>query len=260
MRLVEGKTAIVTGASRGIGRAIALRLAREGARVVLCARDGEALKRAVEEMEAAAGSTNGWAAAIALDLRRPESAARLADFAVSRFGGIAIVVNNAGATKRGEFEALTDEDWADGFALKFFGAVRLTRAAWPHLKKSAGSLIFISGVGVQVNAINPGTIRTERFEKRLRGFRSGAQNRCIRGGATLRPRRKYQPYWRARRHRCAGCVYRRPGGAFAAWVADRHGRGRDKNNLMRLEPFPGGSLSLKTRLSETGPFQYMRKS
>jgi NAD(P)-dependent dehydrogenase (short-subunit alcohol dehydrogenase family) len=203
MRLVEGKTAIVTGASRGIGRAIALRLAREGARVVLCARDGEALKRAVEEMEAAAGSTNGWAAAIALDLRRPESAARLADFAVSRFGGIAIVVNNAGATKRGEFEALTDEDWADGFALKFFGAVRLTRAAWPHLKKSAGSLIFISGVGgrtpgrqftiggsvnaallsftkamadaglrdgVQVNAINPGTIRTERFEKRLEAF------------------------------------------------------------------------------------------
>ncbi len=194
-----GKTAIVSGASRGIGRAIALRLAQEGARVVLCARDGEALKRAVEEIEAG----GGWAAAIALDLRQSESPALLAEFAVSRFGGIAIVVNNAGATRRGEFETLTEEDWADGFALKFFGAVRLTRAAWPHLKKSAGSLIFISGVGgrtpgrqftiggsvnaallsftkamaeaglrdgVQVNAINPGTIRTARFQKRLEAF------------------------------------------------------------------------------------------
>jgi 3-oxoacyl-[acyl-carrier protein] reductase len=203
MRLA-GKTAIVTGASRGIGRAIALRLAREGARVALCARDGEALKGAVEEIEAAAaGSSKSPAAAIALDLREPESPARLAEFALSRFGAIDIVVNNAGATKRGEFEALTDEDWADGFALKFFGSVRLTRAAWPHLKRASGSLIFISGIGgrtpgrqftiggsvnaallsftkamaeaglrdgVQVNAINPGTIRTARFEKRLQAF------------------------------------------------------------------------------------------
>jgi NAD(P)-dependent dehydrogenase (short-subunit alcohol dehydrogenase family) len=194
-----GKAAIVTGGSRGIGRAIALRLAQEGARVVLCARAGEALKSAVEEIETA----GGLAAAIALDLRQPESSGLLADFAITKFGAIDIVVNNAGATKRGEFEALTDEDWADGFALKFFGAVRLTRAAWAHLKKSAGSLIFISGVGgrtpgrqftiggsvnaallsftkamadaglrdgVQVNAINPGTIRTGRFGKRLEAF------------------------------------------------------------------------------------------
>jgi NAD(P)-dependent dehydrogenase (short-subunit alcohol dehydrogenase family) len=147
MRFV-GKTAIVTGASRGIGRAIALRLAQEGAQVALCARDAEALKHAVEEIEAGAGTSKSHAAAaIALDLRQPETPALLAEFAVSRFGGIDIVVNNAGATRRGEFEALTEEDWADGFALKFFGAVRMTRAAWPHLKKSAGSLIFISGIG-----------------------------------------------------------------------------------------------------------------
>jgi 3-oxoacyl-[acyl-carrier protein] reductase len=194
-----GKTAIVTGASRGIGHAIALSLAQHGAQVVLCARDGEALKRAVGEIARAGGS----AASIALDLRQPANPALLAEFAVSRFGAIDIVVNNAGATKRGEFEALTEEDWADGFALKFFGSVRLTRAAWPHLKRSAGSLIFISGIGgrtpgrqftiggsvnaallsftkamaeaglrdgVQVNAINPGTVRTERFEKRLAAF------------------------------------------------------------------------------------------
>lgn len=199
MTRLAAKTAIVTGSSKGIGRAIALRLAKEGANAVLCARDRNTLAEAVAEIEAAGGS----AAAIALDLREPRNPAALAEFAVSRFGGIDIVVNNAGATKRGEFEALTEDDWADGFALKFFGSVRLTRAAWPHLKRSAGSLLFISGIGgrtpgrqftiggsvnaamlsftkamaeaglrdhVQVNAISPGTVRTARFQRRLEGF------------------------------------------------------------------------------------------
>ena len=198
MRL-SGKTAIVTGASRGIGRAIAARLAAEGAQVVLSARDENALKQAVGEIESAGGA----AASIALDLRIADNPARLAQFASRQFGGINIVVNNAGATKRGEFENLTDADWADGFALKFFGSVRLTRAAWPQLKAGGGSVIFISGVGgrtpgrqftiggsvnaallsftkamaeaglrdgVQVNCVNPGTVRTDRFQARLAAF------------------------------------------------------------------------------------------
>jgi 3-oxoacyl-[acyl-carrier protein] reductase len=199
---LNGKTAIVTGASRGIGRAIALRLSSEGARTVLCSRDPAALQQAVKEIE----DSGGTAASIALDLRLPDSPARLADFTLDKFGGIDIVVNNAGATKRAEFADLSEEDWADGFALKFFGAVRLTRAAWPHLKASAGSLLNISGIGgrtpgaqftiggsvnaalicftkamadagirdgVQVNAINPGTIRTDRYQKRLATFAAG---------------------------------------------------------------------------------------
>jgi 3-oxoacyl-[acyl-carrier protein] reductase len=203
MRL-HGKTAIVTGASRGIGKAIAQRLAREGACTVLCARDGETLNQEVRDIASAGGA----ALAIPLDLRESGSPARLAEFALSRFGSIDIVVNNAGATKRGEFESLTEQDWADGFALKFFGSVRMARAAWPHLKASSGSLIFISGVGgrtpgsqftiggsvnaallsltkglaetglrdgVQVNAINPGTIRTERFQTRLEAFAAEKQ-------------------------------------------------------------------------------------
>jgi NAD(P)-dependent dehydrogenase (short-subunit alcohol dehydrogenase family) len=196
MASLTGKTAIVTGASRGIGRGIALRLAREGARTVLCARDAAALSSAVGEIE----SAGGVAASIALDLRLASTPAQLADFAVQKFGCIDIVVNNAGATKRDAFLKLTDEDWADGFALKFFGAMRLTRAAWPHLKASRGSVINISGGGgrtpgaefaiggsvnaamqsftkamaelgiadgVQVNVINPGLIRTGRLQKRL---------------------------------------------------------------------------------------------
>jgi 3-oxoacyl-[acyl-carrier protein] reductase len=191
-----GKTAIVTGSNRGIGQAIAKRFAAEGARVVLCARDEERLKATVAEI----ASAGGTAAALAADLRIPEMPPQLVEFAKRSFGGIDIVVNNAGATKRGDFFELTEEDWADGFALKFFGAVRLTRAAWPHLKASSGSVVNISGVGgrmpgpaftiggsvnaallsftkamadigvrdgVQVNVINPGSIRTERFRRLL---------------------------------------------------------------------------------------------
>ncbi len=177
---MTGKVAIVTGSTKGIGLAIAERFAAEGARVVTTGRSG--------------GS-------IALDLRESDAGQRLVDYTLAKFGRIDIVVNNAGATKRGDFLDLTDADFADGFALKYFGAVRLTRAAWPHLKRSGGSVLFISGSGgrtpgaqftiggsvnaallsltkalaelgvsdgVQVNAVNPGTIRTERMKLRLK--------------------------------------------------------------------------------------------
>lgn len=193
---LDGKTAIVTGASRGIGRAITLQLACDGAHVVLCARDRQALEAGVSEIERGGGA----ALAVTLDLRLPDSASQLVEAARDRFGGIDILVNNAGATRRGGFLALTEDDWADGFALKFFGAVRLTRAAWPSLKERSGSVVNIAGIGgrtpgpefaiggsvnaallsftkamadvgvadsVQVNAINPGSVRTDRFARRL---------------------------------------------------------------------------------------------
>jgi 3-oxoacyl-[acyl-carrier protein] reductase len=195
-RTLTGKVAVVTGASRGIGRAIANALAARGAHVVLCARNTEMLQDAV----AAIALTGGSAGAIALDLRLPDAPARLVTYAVDTCGTLDVVVNNAGATRRGDFLALSDEDFVDGFALKYFGAVRLTRAAWPHLKASGGSVLNIVGIGgrtpgaafaiggsvnaallsltkalaalgvdegVQVNAINPGSIRTDRLNARL---------------------------------------------------------------------------------------------
>ncbi|MDB6074948.1 MAG: family oxidoreductase [Verrucomicrobiaceae bacterium] len=196
---LTSKTAIVTGASRGIGRATAIELARQGVHVMLAARSEGQLKVAVAEIEAA----GGVAAFSVSDLRDPEAPARLVKETVAAFGGIDVVVNNAGATKRGDFLKLTEADWADGFALKFFGAVRLIRAAWPHLKEHSGSVVNIAGVGgrtpgaefaiggsvnaamlsltkaladagiadgIQVNAINPGPVRTERLEVRLQAL------------------------------------------------------------------------------------------
>jgi NAD(P)-dependent dehydrogenase (short-subunit alcohol dehydrogenase family) len=189
------KTAIVTGSNRGIGRAIALRLAQDGMNIVLCARDEELLKAVATEI----GPNT---LIVPIDLRFPDSAAKVVDAAIARFGAIDVLVNNAGATKRGDFEELTDDDFIDGFALKFFGAVRLARAAWPHLRKQSGAIVNIVGSGgrtpgaifsiggsvnaavlsftkaisekgiedgVQVNAINPGPVRTARLAAQLQG-------------------------------------------------------------------------------------------
>ena len=193
---LSNKVAIITGASRGIGRAIALKLAGEGAEVRLAARNVELLKEAQAEIE----SDGGKAAWLSVDLRKPEAPALLVQNTIEVLGGIDIVVNNAGATKRGDFLTLSEDDWTDGFALKFFGAVWLVRAAWPILKQRKGSVVNIAGVGgrtpgaqftiggsvnaamlsftkamadvgvrdgVQVNAINPGAVRTSRLVARL---------------------------------------------------------------------------------------------
>jgi len=193
---LQGKTAIVTGSNRGIGRAVARALASEGASCVLCARDEQKLASVEREIKDAGGE----ASSVSLDLRAPDAASRLVDFTAARYGRIDIVVNNAGATKRGSFLELTDEDFVDGFALKYFAAVRMSRAAWPWLQRSGGSIVNVAGVGgrtpgplfaiggsvnaamlsltkslaatalgagIQVNAVNPGAIKTERLEKRL---------------------------------------------------------------------------------------------
>jgi 3-oxoacyl-[acyl-carrier protein] reductase len=193
-----GKVVIVTGGSRGIGRAIARRLALEGGKVVIAARDRATLESAAKEIATAGGD----ATAVPMDLRAADAPAALARAALDAYGAIDVVVNNAGATRRGDFLELTDEDWSDGFALKFFGAVRLVRSAWPHLKERRGAVLNIIGVGgrmpgaeftiggsvngafitftkaladvgvrdgVRVNAINPGFIRTDRLGAWLEG-------------------------------------------------------------------------------------------
>src|SRR5438105_5035022 len=100
---MQTKTAIITGANRGIGKAIAMRLAKDGAQIVLAARDRQALDETVREIQ----HTGGRAVPVPLDLRLPESAAQLVAAALTAFEQIDILINNAGATKRGEFTDLT---------------------------------------------------------------------------------------------------------------------------------------------------------
>src|SRR5882757_11550729 len=129
---LRNKMAIVTGASRGIGRAIALRLARSGVSLVLTARSVEALKDTASEVH----NLGVKSRLVATPDNAPEPVIAAA---VEAFGGLDILINNAGTTKSGDFLSLTDEDWAEGYKVKVFGAVRLSRAAWPELKKTGGS-------------------------------------------------------------------------------------------------------------------------
>jgi 3-oxoacyl-[acyl-carrier protein] reductase len=83
----------------------------------------------------------------AVDLRDPAAPPAVVAATIDRFGRLDVLVNNAGATQRGDFLSLSDADWQDGFALKFFGAMRCCRAAWPHLCDSRGAVVNIVGIG-----------------------------------------------------------------------------------------------------------------
>jgi NAD(P)-dependent dehydrogenase (short-subunit alcohol dehydrogenase family) len=194
---LEGKTAIVTGASRGIGKASAQVLAEHGADVCVVARSKDDLERVAADIRSQTKRRAHVHVADLIDAKAPSAAV---EAAIAAFGRLDILVNNAGATKRGDFLELLDEDWASGFGLKFFGAMRMTRSAWPHLCASKGAIVNIIGIGsrtasaeftiggsvnsalvnftkamadlgrvqgVRVNAINPGQVQTDRLEGRI---------------------------------------------------------------------------------------------
>lgn len=140
---IQNRVALVSGSSRGIGRAIALGLAREGCRLVLCARGETDLDEAVDQVHAAGAEVLG----LAIDLTSPGAPEELIGKCVDRFGALDIVVNNAGGNRRKPFEETTDEDWQAIFDLNLNAHLRLTRAAFPHLKTSAGgAVVFISSI------------------------------------------------------------------------------------------------------------------
>jgi 3-oxoacyl-[acyl-carrier protein] reductase len=188
---MKNNVAIVTGASQGIGRATALRLARDFSGLVLVARNGSALK----ETSAGVRAAGAEALICDLDLSKPESAAAVVETATDKFGQIDALLNIAGAVPQiGLFE-MTDEQWRAGMELKLHGARRLTIKAWDSLKATKGSVVFMSGSaaldpkpafaavaatnaaitalakafaeqgikdGVQVNSIVPGAVMTGR--------------------------------------------------------------------------------------------------
>lgn len=140
------KVAIITGGSKGLGRAIATEMAKAGARLMLVSSDIEALETAKSDIESTAG---GEVAVVARDLSRRGSAEESVKEAANRYGRVDILVNCAGATKRGNFFELADQDWDDAYALKLHGAVRMCRAAWPHLVSAKGVVINIAGASMR---------------------------------------------------------------------------------------------------------------
>lgn len=188
----EDKVVVVSGGSRGIGRGIAAAFAKEGARTVLAASSQQNLDAAAEAIARDAKQRPDVCAA---DLRTPRGCAQVFELVAERHGRCDILVNSAGATRAGAFVELGDDVWQDGFALKFFGCVRLCRLFWPMLKSAHGHVVNIIGGaartpdsefliggsvnaamhnftkglsvlgkrdGVNVNAILPGMTETER--------------------------------------------------------------------------------------------------
>jgi 3-oxoacyl-[acyl-carrier protein] reductase len=188
--------AIVTGASQGIGRATAIRLARDFSALVLVARDRAHLDETAEAVKAAGAE----ALAIDIDLSELPAAQTVVDQALAAFGRIDALLNIAGAVPQIDLFEMTDEQWEGGLELKLHGARRLTIAAWPALKVAKGSVVLMSGNsalfpkapyaavgtinaaivalakafsdrgiadGVQVNSVLPGPVMTGRRRSHL---------------------------------------------------------------------------------------------
>ena len=142
MKPFKNKTAFISGGSKGIGYACALRLAESGANVFLSASNEERLRKASEKIINKSGVKVGFHAS---DLRQLDGCKEAAEKLINTFGEFDILINCAGATKGGIFPEQPDEEMVDGFALKFYSAVRLCRLLWPELKKSNGCVINIVG-------------------------------------------------------------------------------------------------------------------
>jgi 3-oxoacyl-[acyl-carrier protein] reductase len=185
--------AIVTGASQGIGRATALRLARDFSAVALVARNKSELEKTASEIKL----TSGEALVLALDLREPQAAEAVVSATLERFGRIDCLLNIAGAVPQIDLFEMTDTQWDDGMALKFHGARRLTIRAWEALKTAQGSVVLISGSAAldpkpgfaAVAAINAAIIAMSKaFAEQ--GIKDGVQVNSVVPGAVMTGRRQ----------------------------------------------------------------------
>ena len=144
---LNGRSAIVTGASKGLGLAMATQFASSGADVALVARGRDALDAAVADIRRKAQAK---VIGIAADMSKADDVRRAYDEAMRALGKLDIVVNNAGTSRNGSFEALTDEIMQEDLDLKLFGAIRLTRLVWPQLKERRwGRIINVLNIGAK---------------------------------------------------------------------------------------------------------------
>ena len=140
---LRGRRAIVTGGSKGLGRAIAAELLAEGAAVAICSRNQAELDEAADALAASGGSVT----ALPCDVTDPGQVESFIAAAAAALGGADILVNNAGAARPGGFAALTDDDWHGDIEVKLFSQIRCTRAVLPHLRQSAAPRV------ININAV-----------------------------------------------------------------------------------------------------------
>ncbi|MBN9004819.1 MAG: SDR family oxidoreductase [Rhizobiales bacterium] len=193
---MSNSVAIVTGASQGIGRSTAIRLAQDFSSIVLVARDRAHLEATADAVKSAGAQP----LVLDLDLSEPAAAQTVVDRTIAAFGRIDALLNIAGAVPQIDLFEMTDAQWDGGLALKLHGARRLTIAAWPALKETKGAVVLMSGNsalfpkapyaavgtinaaivalakafsdrgiadGVQVNSVLPGPVMTGRRESYL---------------------------------------------------------------------------------------------
>ena len=143
---LNGRVALVTGGSQGIGKAVAAMLAQEGASVVIAARGAELLDKVAAEIRAAGGKVH----AVAADVSQAADCERLVAETIKTFGRLDILVNNAGTSATGEFESVTDEAWQADFNLKLFAAIRLARLVVPGMRQHGwGRIINMTNIGAK---------------------------------------------------------------------------------------------------------------
>jgi 3-oxoacyl-[acyl-carrier protein] reductase len=198
---LTGKVAFITGASKGIGRAVAEQLAAEGADLVITARTAEPLEEAARAIAAGSGRT---VVPLAGDMSKPEEVDRCVNETLKRFGHIDILITCAGSSPGGLLEELTEEHWMSSLNLKFMGYVRAVRAVIPHMRErregaivlvvgndglkpsywemtagvaNAADINFASSVaeqygryGVRINTVNPGPVNTDRWDGLEKAF------------------------------------------------------------------------------------------
>ena len=191
---LEGRVAVITGGSKGIGYASALGLAREGAHIAICARGRERLEQAVRDIVAQTGRE---VLPVVADMTSQADAERFVQTAAQHFGRVDILVNCAGSSPGGILERLEEAHWMESLNLKFMGYVRTTKAVVPHMKAQRwGRIVNVIGndgikpihfeltpgaanaaginftlaiaeelapYGITVNALNPGPVDTERW-------------------------------------------------------------------------------------------------
>ena len=196
---MSNKVAIVTGASQGIGRSTAVRLARDFGSIVVVARNRENLEQTAVEVKKAGAEP----LVIDLDLSQSDAAQKVVEQTLAAFGRIDALLNIAGAVPQIDVLEMTDDEWDRGLALKLHGARRLTIAAWPSLKESSGSVVFMSGNSAlfpkapyaAVGTINAAIVALAKaFSDR--GIGDGVQvNSVLPGPVMTGRRRSYLEHW-----------------------------------------------------------------